>query len=320
MNTEQGQNSNQSNIAANAPVNDEDMDALIDAAIGQANAPANAAAHNPSGEPAASPTYDPAPGQDPAATPPAAAQAPAGSATDNDWVNDPAKVRERFEALQRDADLRLRSAHGRLSAADRELNALRSRQPQQQPQEQPQGTQPPAAAKVESDHGARFKQLREDYPEVAGPILDYLDELVPQVREAKAGAEAFQTAQNQAALTAQEQALTSAHPDWLQAATDDRFGGWLQTQPQSVREAFARNETAIVDAGDAALVIDRFKQAVKWQAPASAPPPPPAQDDRRQRQLAAARDTRGTAPSAVTGIPNDEEAAVDYWISRSARG
>lgn len=331
MSTQSVQNADQSSAAANAPTEDQDFDAAMAAAISDLDGtPADdAAAGEGQDDQQQSAADTPAPAPDAAADTPSADSnaSPQGSATDDIWATAPAELRDAFEKQQRDWDLRLRSANGRVSAFQRQLAQFQQGQTQQpaQQQETNQQQEPQAQASAKSVidlTDPKFQQMREDFPEVAGPLLDIVESLASRLDQVGKTAGAFEQQQTKQFLDAQEQTLTQAHPDWQAAATDDRFAGWLQTQPTAIQEAFQRNHSSIVDGQDAALVIGMFKQAVGFsaqqqqQTPASAP----SQDPRRQRQLASGRDAGRTGPAAASGIAdNDFESHMDAAIAKLER-
>lgn len=326
------QNPGQSEDAANnAPSNDQDFDAALDAAISaHEGTPADDAAVNLGQDDGQQGTVD----QDPAPAD-AAAQAPGadgtpspqGSATDDPWANAPPELREAFEKEKRDWELRFRSANGRVSAYQRQL-AQYQQQTQQQPAQQ-QAHEQQQEVTHRQDAGAsgidlkdpKFQQMREDFPEVAGPLLDLLDVVVGRLDQVSKTTGSVEQQQAEAFLASQEQALAQQHPDWLVAASDDRFGGWLQEQPISIQQAFERNREAIVDSRDASLVISLFKQSVGFSSPQQQPQQQaPTQDPRRQRQLASGRDVGRTAPPVATGIAeHDFDAHLDAAIAKLER-
>jgi hypothetical protein len=330
MSTETVQNAGQSDAAALAPSDDQDFDAAMAAAISDLDGtPADdVAVTGWEGDQQQSADDNPAPAPDAAADTPSADSnaSPQGSANDDIWATAPAELREAFEKQQRDWDLRLRSANGRVSAFQRQLAQVQQ-QPTQQPaqqQEPNQQQEPQAQAPAKSGidlTDPKYQQMREDFPEVAGPLLDLVESLASRLDQVGKTAGAFEQQQTSQFLATQEQALAEAHPDWQAAATDDRFTGWLQTQPTAIQEAFARNHNAIVDGKDAALVIGMFKQAVGFGAQQQpTPTPAPSQDPRRQRQLASGRDAGRTGPAAASGIAdNDFESHMDAAIAKLER-
>ncbi len=246
---------------------------------------------------------------------------PADTPTIDDiWKNAPPELREAHEKQLRDMDLRYRSSQGRVSALDRELARYRSQQqgqpaPQQerQPEEQP-------SAEPKADPSAKEKalaELRDEYPDLAGPLLDEMAEMRARLERLDQGYGAIEQQRATAAVQQQEQRLLELHPDYADAARDERFMGWLETKPQAVKDAFQRNFHSIVDAEDAALVIGMFKNemgigATGQQASPQPSAQQPAPSQRRQRQLNSGRDAGGNGPAAAAGVPNDFEAAFNH--------
>lgn len=314
------------NAAPDGPSTDEEFDAAFDAASGEGDHGASALVDQ-SGQTDQSADEPPAPADAGATPPPAAPAAPAQANSDDDiWSNADPVYREAFDTFKRDMELRLNGARGRASGQERELQQLRQRLAEL---EAGSGNAQQTGQAAANDEGGQratplsddsLNRLREDYPEVAGPLLDVIGDLKAQISQLQAPVGALQQQQQVAALTAQEQLLASQHPDWLQAASDDRFRGWLEEQPTSIKEAFARNESAIVDGADAALVIGKFKSDLGFAAPAQQRQAPtnPVQD-RRQRQIAAGRDAGRNGPPASTGIAQDDfDAAYDAFAAKAA--
>lgn len=244
---------------------------------------------------------------------------------DDPWANAPAELRERREAELRDNDLRIRSANGRVAAKDRQIAELqRQLEEAQKAGQKPEATQQSDGNQGGGDGGDKAKgalsqealaQLREDYPDLAGPLIDMLEAQAQQLEKVSKGVGTFEQAQQAQAIAEQEGLLTQQHPDWEAAAADDRFGGWLESQPQSIKDAMARNFDKIVDGNDAALVIDKFKRDVGFQAPSQNPQNAGGVDPKRERQLQGGRDTGRTGPSSRTGLAKDDfDGAVNAFL------
>lgn len=251
----------------------------------------------------------------------------AGNSDSDIWANAPPELRAAREKELRDAELRYRSSQGRVSALDRELARLRESQPGQQQQGQNQSEE--ASQEADPDKGkpsekeSRLAALREEYPDVAEPILDEIAELRTELAKVSKTTGAFEQQQNQAELTRQETFLTEQHPDWQEAAKDERFAGWLDEQPTSLKQAFERNFHGIVDGADAALVIGKFKADVGFGASSSGKQtdtPSPQSDpqaQRRNKQLQGGRDGGGGKTGPVTsGVPDEFESASNYWADK----
>jgi len=320
----EGQNTDHSDNAASAPSSDEDFDAAVSEFASESNSdPAHAAADDlPANDKPDGAGEDPAPASAAAPdVPPAGDNTPPEKDTSEDdiWANADPKLREAHENALRDAHLRAEGIKGRQSAADRENARLRAqiaelqggRESSQAPKE---GNDEPGD-KPSSEIPDHLRQLREDYPEVAGPLLDVIDKMQGELTELKQPVGALKEREAASAIQQQETLLTEKHPDWQAVATDDRFAGWLEEQPKAIKDAMERNFNAIVDGNDAALVIGKFKADLGiGKEPSTPDPKPDPTVDRRQRQLQAGRDAGRTGPSVTTGIPDDFDSAVDAFM------
>lgn len=316
--------------AAEAP---DEFDLAMDEFVSGDAPPADVAAGKDVNDPNDAP--DPAdtpPGSTPeAGQPPQAAGAPppASEQSTDIWANAPADLREAHQAALRAADDRFNSVRGRLSTADRQLAQLRAQQGRPDPAPVQEGTgQQPQGQPENPFKSEAITKLREDYGEVAGPLVDMMEQLYGEVSRLKQPVQQLGQERHEAHLTQQESLLATRHADWQTTVQDPRFGGWVQSQPRFVQEALSRNADNIVDAEEAASVLDMFKVAIG--AGATPPPPPPptptpdpqvqSLDSRRQRQLDAGKDAgrSGAAPS-VSGIPDDFDAAMEAYIAKADR-
>lgn len=257
----------------------------------------------------------------------AGAAPPAGDQSTDIWANAPAELRQAYQDLARDSQYRLNAVKGRLSAADRELDRLRREQQSRQPEPQLQGKNEPTPEGDRNDpfNPDKLAQLREDYGEVAGPLVDMIEALKGNVDQLRKPVEQIGQERQIAESDAQAQLLASKHPDWQQVTNDDRFLGWYEAQPTFVKAALERNANTIVDGQEASFVLDLFKRDIGIGAQ---PQPVPAQQetgstagrlsDRRQRQLDAARDaaSNGGQPAAA-GVPDDFDAAMDAYAAKA---
>ena len=310
----------------------DEFDLAVDDEIASRNeAPADAAAAEEQGDPIEIDGQE-EPGQpgpeagagttDPVAAPPAPAD------PSDIWANAPAELREAYQREIADRDHRLSSTQGRLSAADKELARLRAersstsggQQGRQQPAGQ-QGQEPtPAGSPFESD---AVKRLREEYGEIAEPILGILQSQAEELASLRAPVNEYaQDRANQATLS-QMQILANAHPDWQTYTTDPRYPEWLETQPKAIQEAASR-AVMLEDGQEAAWLLGQFKQSVGANIPTPTPTPTPtppssSRDPRRARQLAAGRDGGAAAAPVQSGVPDDVDAALDFFADKKAR-
>lgn len=319
------QNAGNQGEAAPAPSPDEGFDAAVAEFLKEPSDPAHgAAADGNLGDTAGSAADTPAPSQD-AATPLAAGDGspPAGSSPDDIWKDADPRLREAHENAIRDANLRLEGIKGRQSAADREAQKLRQRVAELESAQTGAGhqteTQGDAGARASSD---RLKELREEFPDIAGPLVDEheanrseIEALRAQVSRLEQPITSLQQDQQAAYYAAQEAKLREAHSDYREVVNGDvdRYNGWLSRQPAVIQEIAARNAEHVVDGAEIALVVGLFKSDLGLQGP-SAPDPAQAIEQRRERQRAASRDTGRNGPSVTTGIPDDFDAAVAHFL------
>lgn len=230
------------------------------------------------------------------------AQADAPTPTDI-WASAPPELKAAYEAeKQRAATLehRLKSDEGRVAAYQRRVAEL---------EKKPQTPERDAAIKTASD---KLQKVREEYPEVAEPILEELSNLSSKF-EAMTAAEAAR--QQQAAEQTSQQVtrtLAEKHPDWETVLRENgsRFWSWVEDQPKAFREMASRNAESFVDGQEAAELVGRFKEHLGLGAKPTPPPAPgnptPPLSDKRRRQLEASAAPRPTGGRAtIAGIPED---------------
>ena len=231
-------------------------------------------------------------------------QIPTGQEQSEDiWANVPTEARAAYEASLKTAqelETKLTRQNGRVSALDRQLHQLRKH------------GQPSTEQKVPADvskvlESDKFKQFREEYPEIADPINEFLSAAAEQLAGVSTVVEAANQSQDEAILNEQLSILQSDHPDWADYAKDSRWNDWIATQPRHIREAQARNSVLIVDGSEASDVLARFKQAFNI----GNNPKPVTPDPRRERQLEGARRPGFSAPSVAAGDPDNFDAAFD---------
>lgn len=297
---------------------DETMDAfdaaLVEIGTEDTGAPADAAAQDgDDGNDFGSADQNAAPAKPDAGTAadnkaPASKTSPAETSHDI-WANAPPELREAHERAVRDTDLKYRSAASRQAALERKVAELTAGIKQQ-------GGDADDKAKAESAATTGSKdalaELREDFPDLA-PVFDQIEALRQDKDKTEQVVTAFEKQRTETFIAEQEGLLTESHPDWQEVARDERFTGWLEDQPTSIREAFQRNYHAVVDGKDAALVIGQFKAAMGIQTPAATGgnSQPDPQQQRRERQLKANRDTsRPGGPATTQGFAEDDFDAV----------
>lgn len=252
-------------------------------------------------------TDDPEPAPtEPTADAQAAPEAAAQAQTPDDevWANVPPQVRAAYEEAQkkaRDLEHRIKSDAGRVARYQREVEDLRRRAAAPE--------QPPADPRQAL---AKLKDTLKDYPELGAPIVEAMNALDSRLQQF----ETIEQRRMQAALSREEQRVSEIHADWRDVLRThgNEFMGWVQGPdiPRGVYEMAMRNGNAIVNADEAARVIDAFKQHIGVGAQQQAQATSPAPDrnplaDRRQRQLDASRAPRSSAGGRATlsGVPED---------------
>ena len=319
-----------------APSDEQEFDAALTEIMDEdEGAPAdNAAAQDPSldqSDQSAGDTSTPAnPDKGEAAEdqqPASNTNSPAGNSQNDPWSNAPDELRNIHQNALRDADLRYRSAATRQSAADRKIaeqkaEIERLRRGSSNEGQQQQGDEPSENGNRDNgggtDRKAQLAQLREDYPDVAVPILEEMAAMRTELARVSGTANTFEQQQQIAFVGQQVAALEEKHPDWLdlgkpeaEGGYKERYAGWLTTQPRAIQEAARRNSEVIVDGSEAILVVDRFKAEMgintNAAAPSQAQQAATAQQQKRERQLSANRDTsRAGGPAASTGFAEDD--------------
>lgn len=169
----------------------------------------------------------------------------------------------------------------------------------------------------------RLAKLRDEYPEVAEPVLAELDELRQKVDGIASGVSAIHAGSRESFLIQQQDQLTQQHPDWLELVHKPDFKPWLERQPRHVREAMQRNSEFIEDAEEAGDVVGRFEAYLEQQsgqangqtqmAPATQPM---SQKRRLQREGATTLSSR--SPAVASGIPEDGDES-EIWKALDRR-
>jgi hypothetical protein len=243
--------------------------------------------------------------------PEGAEPAPEGEPAPDPWASAPAELVAERDRLQKERDEALHRA-----SSDANRVAALSRKLQQLSVPQPTSAPAPVAQPTEGQKAldAKIKQLREDYGEIADPLIEMIEvqrQELNHVRTSLAGMTEQQQAQTIAAETA---ALETRHPDWRNIAQSPEFAGWLAIQPDNIQRL-----ASSWDARETSVVLSLFKvesaESQGQTAPASAPAPAPsaATDARREQQLDGGRDVRSRPAPAASGPPDDFDAAFKFF-------
>jgi hypothetical protein len=212
-----------------------------------------------------------------------AAKAPAEQKTKDPWAAAPPEIRAEFDRIAReraDLELKLKRETGRTSQLTRKLNEL---------------APPPAPAspEVAAERNKRLATLREEYPEVATPLLEVIEEQQQQV----AALTQAVTSQQESKAASQAEDLRKVHPDYAEiiAQDPDRFDAWVRDQnhPAWVLPAYERNGQRIVEAEPVIKILNEYKRYLGLPLPGSQPPARKQEQtgsttslaDKRKRQL-----------------------------------
>jgi hypothetical protein len=254
-------------------------------------------------------------------TEPAADDGAAPQQENDLWAKAPKELREQYEAAQQRAamlELQFNRERGRTSTLTKKLNEIE---------------RPPTPAKEPADRKADLAKLREEYPEVAEPLLEELDDLKGVLRTLTAAEQERQSA----VVEAQAAEVRKLHPDYQDVIVKhaDTFAAWVEDprHPRWVKDAFERNRENIVNAREVIPIVTEFKKFMKLPVPGAQQPPAQAQSapqgtpqpslsDKRQRQLQGSiAPSLRTQPAATSGTIPEEGDAQAIWdaIEREER-
>jgi hypothetical protein len=210
------------------------------------------------------------------------------------WATAPPELIAERDRLKAEYEEKFRREASRQTALQRRLAELEAK------------TKAPAAPKRPAPSPEDLAKVREEYPEVAAPILSALDDVNARLETMTAA----QRQQEEAFFAKQHAVFLTKHSDAPQLLRDtDAFTAWVEDQPLRIREAAHRNGARIVDADEAAEVIALYKQhlgmGAKPAEPPAQPAPAPSLSAKRQGQLAATAAPQRTARATVSGIPED---------------
>jgi hypothetical protein len=236
----------------------------------------------------------------------------ASQAASDPWKDAPPELREAHERELAEIRTRAESAEtlakrhsGRLSQANQRLSELQAKL-------EPERTGEQAEAEA-STREERRRQLREEYPDSAGPLLDEVAALETEIAQIKATVGQKAEADTDNLIAEQEKILTEAHPDWRTQVKDNpAFVEWALKQPEYVLEPIRQNAKQIVSGADIADVISRYKADT---AP-KVDPEKEKEEQRRQEQLEAGRDPSLRKPG-MTATSSDDPDAI--WSELAAK-
>lgn len=224
------------------------------------------------------------------------------------------EARALVEQLQKERDearQRASSDAGRVSALTKKLQSLAP---------PPEKAEEPSEAQKALD--AKITKLREDYGEIADPLIELMEQQRKELGRVTEITEAISEERREALIRDQLQELEARHPDWRQVATSEEFGNWLKDQPENIQRL-----AGSWDARESSVALTLFKSAraeESGQSQQKVEDPKQAEakattDAKRQSQLDGGRDVRSKPAPATSGPPEDFDTAFDYFVQERQR-
>lgn len=249
----------------------------------------------------------------------AEAQPPAGQPTQDIWQNATEEQRAAYQAALAERETlstKVNRLIGQVSAADRQLARLRNQSGATPGQQQGDSGQDSGNA-ADPFEAEDIKRWREEYGEIADPVLKLLKSQAAEIAALKAPVAEVAQEREAQVRTAEIETFTKAHPDWETYVNDQRYPQWLEQQPKAVREA-AQRAINVEDGAEAAWLLTQFKLSIgaggtspgTQQQQNGGRHTPSLTDLKRQRQLGAGRDGGGSAAPMQSGVPDDFDAAA----------
>lgn len=256
--------------------------------------------------------------EDSSATPDADAdEASRGETSDDLWANAPAQLREAFQASEtarRKAENLVRSNGARAAQAQNELNALKAALKSQQ-----DASGATEEGEEASDPKERLKQLREEYPDVAAPILDQMAKLEEQVSKLTARHASQEETATADFYAEQLTTLQEQHDDIADIVASPDYAEWVSQQIPAIQNIVAQNASQVVNAAECAFVFDLFKQQTGFGNTNAAE----SLAEKRRRQLQAGTGVSRQAPPVTRDEPGtyaDEWDRLEKADRRKAAG
>ena len=225
-----------------------------------------------------------------------------------------------------------RTANGRLSALQRQLNEAnaqqaRSNQDRAQQRPAPSKTAPPSAKPAPSnadpfETDEELKAFAKDYPELVPVFRKVAEPLRTEVSRLNSELSQYSQQHRSQVYENNREAVLYQHPDFDEAIRSKEFADWFNAAPGYVRAGIERNGTNIVDPNEVAHLTGQFKAETGWRA--SQNPDQQQQPTRdqtlRDRRLRAAPETRDAGPPRASGVPDDFDAAFNHYANQKRAG
>lgn len=239
---------------------------------------------------------------------------PEAVASDDPWKDVPPETRALIAAIEKERDEarhKAQSDANRVAALSRKIQSLTASAPAAPVKKDAE----PSEAQKALD--AKVKQLREDYPEVAEPVLELLAAQRDELKSVTSKLETVEGDRQQQFIQQQEALLTEAHPDWRQAVATTEFATWMEAQPAGIQKL-----AESYDARETSTVLTLYKTEMGVAAKAAAPAPTPEQtatEARRREQLNGGVAVKSRPAPVTSGPPDDFEGAAAYYQAKKDR-
>lgn len=245
-----------------------------------------------------------------------------------------------------------RRHRGNQAALQRELDRIRRQYPDTSKQasgktdggQGRKGTddQPPADGQdpLDSDD---WKKLRDEYPEVTGPLERQFQAMRSQLDELKQGMTGVTGHVQEQTLQRNYETVAAQHEDFARFTTAPEGDPWAQTYAEAleswaaeqlpeVQQVIERNADDVVEPEKVDRILTQFKQSSIYQrylgqsdGQKAADKTEPSADQagksddtssRRRRRMDSAPSVGGKGPGAATGAPDDYDNAFDHFAKQ----
>lgn len=255
-----------------------------------------------------------------------------GEAEPDIWAEAPEHLREAFKKRDNDAKT-WRGRFTRLNDEARDLRAqvhdLQAARSQPAPDTESDADQKKASNAIASVLEAdRWKQVREEYPELMQPLEEALTALsgaVEEVRGTASSASAHIEQQRQIDQVRQQEqraaeALSERHPEWQQIVRTPEYRDWIADQSPYIQRIHRES----TDADEVSIVLDLYQAQARprQEAPSATTTPTHTPNTRsdalpanRRRQMGSGFSTRARGRQMTGTLPpaDDGDAAWDYF-------
>lgn len=239
------------------------------------------------------------------------------------WAEASEAQQEALRKLQSERDEfrhKAESQSGRVSALQRKLNELEARQTQQAPRA---ATQQAAKPQPETDDEKRWKEFKEEYPELAQTMEEKLAREREQMRNEWSQSmqpfaqrlQSLSGVEYERYVESQERTLDAAHPDWRDIAKSEDFTNWVRTLPKSIAGLYESD-----DASEVAFLLDHYKRTATQNPQESGNSEVSEIKRQREERLRSSQEPPAARSGGGRPIPKDDfESAFAAYAHRAER-